>query len=125
MGYDEWPMQWVKGWGGAKKVYCCKTVGRGCPSELPPPSGAPPSGLPAAPDTGPYDRSWIPSVLHVLGEALVHKQVELVLLKEGQGMQEQHTITHVRDVQGWPSMNRHRADPIFRLFKACKGYNFA
>merc|ERR1712048_1453916 len=47
-GYDEWPMQWVKGWGGAKKVYCCKTVGRGCPSELPPPSGAPPSGLPAA-----------------------------------------------------------------------------
>merc|ERR1712113_888952 len=54
-GYDEWPMQWVKGWAGAKKLYCCKTVGRGCPSELPPPSGAPPSGLPAEPDTGPYD----------------------------------------------------------------------
>lgn len=54
-GYDEWPMQWVKGWGGAKKLYCCKTVGRGCPSELPPPSGIPASGLPPAPDVGPYD----------------------------------------------------------------------
>merc|ERR1712014_30682 len=54
-GYDEWPMQWVKGWGGAKKVYCCKTAGRGCASELPPPSGIPPSGLPPAEDTGPYD----------------------------------------------------------------------
>merc|ERR1712151_354156 len=54
-GYDEWPMQWVKGWGGAKKIYCCKTAHRGCPSELPPPSGAPPSGVPAAPDQGPYD----------------------------------------------------------------------
>jgi len=64
-------------------------------------------------------------MLPVLGEALVHKQVELVLPEEGQGMQEQHTITHVRVVQGWPSMNRHRADPIFRLFEACKGYSFA
>merc|ERR1712110_633705 len=54
-GYDEWPMQWVKGWGGAKKVYCCRTAGRGCASELPPPSGIPPSGLPPAADTGPYD----------------------------------------------------------------------
>merc|ERR1712157_111645 len=54
-GYDEWPMQWVKGWGGAKKVYCCKTAGRGCASELPPPSGIPPSGLPPAEDLGPYD----------------------------------------------------------------------
>merc|ERR1711879_630046 len=54
-GYDEWAMQWVKGWGGAKKVYCCKTAGRGCASELPPPSGIPASGLPPAPDTGPYD----------------------------------------------------------------------
>lgn len=54
-GYDEWPMQWVKGWGGAKKLYCCSTAGRGCPSELPPPSGRPPSGLPPGPDVGPYD----------------------------------------------------------------------
>ena len=43
-GYDEWPMQWVKDWGGGKKDYCCERVGRGCPSELPPPSGIPPSG---------------------------------------------------------------------------------
>merc|ERR1712113_42735 len=27
---------WVKGWSGAKKIYCCKTVQRGCASELPP-----------------------------------------------------------------------------------------
>merc|ERR1719411_401467 len=54
-GYNEWPQQWVKGWSGAKKLYCCRTIGRGCPSELPPPSGLPPSGLPPAPDTGPYD----------------------------------------------------------------------
>jgi len=54
-GYNEWPMQWVKGWAGAKKLYCCKTVGRGCASELPPPSGLPPSGLPGEADAGPYD----------------------------------------------------------------------
>jgi len=54
-GYDEWPQQWVKGWGGAKKLYCCQTVQKGCPSQLPPPSGEAPSGEPAAPDMGPYD----------------------------------------------------------------------
>jgi len=54
-GYNEWPNQWVKGWAGAKKLYCCRTAGRGCPSELPPPSGLPPSGLPGEQDTGPYD----------------------------------------------------------------------
>merc|ERR1719410_3296525 len=54
-GYNEWPLQWVKGWTGAKKLYCCKTAGRGCASELPPPSGLPPSGLPGEPDMGPYD----------------------------------------------------------------------
>lgn len=54
-GYNEWPMQWVKGWSAAKKLFCCRTAQRGCPSELPPPSGLPPSGLPPAPDTGPYD----------------------------------------------------------------------
>merc|ERR1711979_81544 len=25
------PLQWVKGWSGAKKLYCCRTVHRGCP----------------------------------------------------------------------------------------------
>merc|ERR1712113_971486 len=54
-GYNEWPNQWVKGWAGAKKLYCCRTAGRGCPSELPPPSGLPPSGLPGEQDNGPYD----------------------------------------------------------------------
>jgi len=54
-GYNEWPLQWVKGWTGAKKLFCCKTAGRGCPSELPPPSGLPPSGLPGEADMGPYD----------------------------------------------------------------------
>merc|ERR550532_2578676 len=75
-GYNEWPLQWVKGWSAAKKIYCCRTAQRGCPSELPPPSGLPPSGLPPAPDTGPYDcnagyhpcfhclvRQWSPSKL--------------------------------------------------------------
>merc|ERR1719491_859222 len=54
-GYNEWPLQWVKGWSAAKKIFCCRTAQRGCPSELPPPSGLPPSGLPPAADTGPYD----------------------------------------------------------------------
>jgi len=54
-GYAEWPDQWVKGWGGAKKLYCCRTAKKGCPSQLPPPSGIPASGIPAAPDAGPYD----------------------------------------------------------------------
>lgn len=54
-GYNEWPLQWVKGWTGAKKIYCCKSVGRGCATELPPPSGLPPSGVPGEADVGPYD----------------------------------------------------------------------
>merc|ERR1712038_1856540 len=54
-GYDEWPNQWVKGWSGAKKLFCCRTAHRGCPSQLPPPSGLPPSGVPGEADTGPYD----------------------------------------------------------------------
>merc|ERR1719411_2390789 len=54
-GYDEWPMQWVKGWSGAKKLYCCKTAHRGCPDELPPPSGIPNDGRPPEPDTFQYD----------------------------------------------------------------------
>ena len=33
----------------------CKTANRGCPSELPPPSGLPPSGKPAEPDSNVYD----------------------------------------------------------------------
>merc|ERR1712087_1006321 len=44
-GYNEWPLQWVKGWSAAKKLFCCRTMQRGCPSELPPPSGLPPNGL--------------------------------------------------------------------------------
>jgi hypothetical protein len=55
-GYNDLdPLQWVRGWSGQKKLYCCKTANRGCPSELPPPSGAPPSGKPAEPDTSVYD----------------------------------------------------------------------
>lgn len=54
-GYDEWPMQWVKGWGGAKKLYCCKFANKGCPNQLPAPTGIQASGVPAAPDPGPYD----------------------------------------------------------------------
>jgi len=54
----------------------------------------------------------------MLGEALVHKQVELVLPKEGQGMQEQHTSAHVRGGSSKVSMNMHRAGPIFRMFRA-------
>merc|ERR1719411_1140603 len=46
-GYNEWPLQWVKGWSAAKKLFCCRTAQRGCPSELPPPSGLPPNGLQA------------------------------------------------------------------------------
>lgn len=54
-GFDEWPLQWVKGWGGGKKIYCCKVAQKGCPSDLPEPSGIPASGIPAAVDEGPYD----------------------------------------------------------------------
>jgi len=59
VGYDEWPLQWVKGWAGAKKLYCCRVAHKGCPSELPAPSGTP--GIPRSelkqppPDDGPYD----------------------------------------------------------------------
>merc|ERR1712151_1466456 len=55
-GYNDLgPHQWVKGWSAARKIYCCRTANRGCPSELPPPSGAPPSGIPGEPDTFQYD----------------------------------------------------------------------
>merc|ERR1712004_587514 len=55
-GYNDLdPLQWVRGWSGEKKLYCCKTANRGCPSELPPPSGLLPSGLPPAPDANVYD----------------------------------------------------------------------
>merc|ERR1712157_529212 len=37
----------------------------------------------------------IPSMLHLLGEALVCQQTQLVLPEERQGMQEQHTTAHV------------------------------
>merc|ERR1712018_386987 len=47
-GYNEWPLQWVKGWSAAKKLFCCRTAQRGCPSELPPPSGLPPSVSPTS-----------------------------------------------------------------------------
>jgi len=47
--------QWVKGWSGEKKLYCCKTARKGCPSELPPPSGLPPKGRSPEPDTFQYD----------------------------------------------------------------------
>ncbi|CAK0833878.1 unnamed protein product [Prorocentrum cordatum] len=49
------PLQWVRGWSGEKKLYCCKTAQRGCPSELLAPSGLPPSGEPPAPDASVYD----------------------------------------------------------------------
>merc|ERR1719387_1538911 len=55
-GYNDLgPLQWVKGWSGAKKVYCCQTVQKGCPSELPPPSGLPPSGAAPEPDNFQFD----------------------------------------------------------------------
>jgi len=55
-GYNDLgPTQWVKGWSGAKKIYCCKTANRGCPSQLPPPSGLPQDDIPGEPDTFQYD----------------------------------------------------------------------
>lgn len=55
-GYDDLgPHQWVKGWSGEKKLFCCRTAHRGCPSELPPPSGLPPSNAPPEPEKGPFD----------------------------------------------------------------------
>merc|ERR1719401_3032934 len=55
-GYNDLdPLQWVRGWSGEKKLYCCKTANKGCPSELPPPSGLPPSNAPAEPDNSVYD----------------------------------------------------------------------
>ena len=55
-GYNDLdPLQWVRGWSAEKKLYCCKTANKGCPSELPPPSGLPPSNAPPEPDSSVYD----------------------------------------------------------------------
>jgi hypothetical protein len=55
-GYNELgEFQWVKGWSAAKKLYCCRTAKKGCPSELPPPSGKPQGDAPAEPDSFKYD----------------------------------------------------------------------
>jgi len=53
--YDDWPMQWVKGWSGAKKLYCCRTANRGCPDELPKQTNIPQANVPGEPDLGPYN----------------------------------------------------------------------
>ena len=45
----------VRQWSPAKLTYCCKTANKGCPSELPPPSGLPPSNAPPEPDNSVYD----------------------------------------------------------------------
>lgn len=56
VGYNDLdPLQWVHGWSAAKKIYCCKVAGKGCASELPPPSGNPPSGVPPEPEDREYD----------------------------------------------------------------------
>ena len=48
-GYQDLdPLEWVRGWSGEKKLYCCKTAGKGCPRELPPPSGLPEPRVPVA-----------------------------------------------------------------------------
>ncbi|CAK0857155.1 unnamed protein product [Prorocentrum cordatum] len=55
-GYNDMgPFQWVHGWSAAKKIYCCKVAGKGCASELPPPSGNLPSGIPPEPVEREYD----------------------------------------------------------------------
>jgi len=55
-GYNDLgPLQWVKGWSGEKKIYCCHMAQRGCPSQLPPPSGLPQGSAPPEPDTFQYD----------------------------------------------------------------------
>merc|ERR1712039_786662 len=53
--YNDWPMQWVKGWSGAKKVYCCKAANRGCPDELPKQTNIPQDDVPGLPEEGPYN----------------------------------------------------------------------
>merc|ERR1712151_107805 len=74
-GYDDIdPLQWVRGWSGQKKLYCCRTANRGCPSELPPPSGLPPevlpSDVPPAMDTQVYDcEAGYHHCMHCLVEA--------------------------------------------------------
>ncbi|CAK0905725.1 unnamed protein product, partial [Prorocentrum cordatum] len=55
-GYNDLdPLQWVRGWSGEKKIYCCKTANKGCPSELPPPSGLPQGDAPPEEDKSEYD----------------------------------------------------------------------
>jgi hypothetical protein len=55
-GYNDLdPLQWVRGWSGEKKLYCCKTANKGCPSELPPPSGLPQDDAPPEKDNSVYD----------------------------------------------------------------------
>merc|ERR1712061_857582 len=76
---------------GAKKLYCCKSVGRGCPSELPAPSGVPPSGIPGEADTGPYDcNAGYHPCFHCL-QRQWSTQVAVVLHKPEQGLPDQHT----------------------------------
>lgn len=71
------PLQWVKGWSAAKKIFCCKTAGRGCPSELPPPSGLPPSGLPPEPDNHTYDcDAGYHECMHCLEESWSPQKIE-------------------------------------------------
>lgn len=55
MDYNDWPMQWVKGWAGAKKLYCCKTANRGCPDQLPQQTDIPQDTVEGERDMGPYD----------------------------------------------------------------------
>merc|ERR1712187_768117 len=120
-GYDEWPMQWVKGWGGAKKVYCCRTAGRGCASELPPPSGIPPSGLPPAADTGPYDcEAGYHPCFSCLEKHWSANKLDWCCREKGKGCRSRHQCTCRRKKK---MMNMLRDLPIFQHVQK-RGSNF-
>ena len=80
------PLQWVRGWSAEKKLYCCKTANKGCPSELPPPSGLPPSNAPPEPDNSVYDcDAGYHHCMHCLELSWSPKKIDYCCKKEHKG----------------------------------------
>merc|ERR1712228_136712 len=69
-----------------KKLYCCKTANKGCPSELPPPSGLPPSNAPPEPDNSVYDcDAGYHHCMHCLELSWSPKKIDYCCKKEHKG----------------------------------------
>jgi len=80
------PLQWVRGWSAEKKLYCCKTANKGCPSELPPPSGLPQDDAPAEVDSSEYDcDAGYHHCMHCLELSWSPKKIDYCCKKEHKG----------------------------------------